>query len=256
MNSPFPGVDPFLETQGLWPDFHSKFINCLQEHLLERLPAEYDARMDERVYLMEMPEELGKLVLPDVERTGRGTASRRASESVATLEPVTIPLCMPAEIREVLICIIHRQDRELVAVIEVLLPSSKSSASRGVYLERRFEIIASPVHLIELDLLLGGERLPMARPLPPAHYYALVSRGDRRPYSDVYAWTIRDPLPQIPIPLQSPHLDVTIHLADVFSEAYRRGRYGRAIDYRKTIDAPLPAGDLAWVAGQAKTSAL
>ena len=26
MPSPFPGIDPYLESQGYWPDFHVSFI--------------------------------------------------------------------------------------------------------------------------------------------------------------------------------------------------------------------------------------
>jgi hypothetical protein len=26
LNSPFPGVDPYLEGQHYWPDFHASFI--------------------------------------------------------------------------------------------------------------------------------------------------------------------------------------------------------------------------------------
>lgn len=217
MDSPFPGVDLFLEWQGLWPDFHPTFINCLQESLLDRLSAEYDARLDERVYLMELPD---------------------------------VALEFVDEVRERFIRILHREDRGLVAIIELLSPGNKSSESRGTYLKRA-EVHNSPVHLVELDLLLGGQRLPMGRPLPPAHYYAFVSRSSRRPDCDVYPWTVRQPLPKIPIPLRESAPEIIINLNDVFREAYRRGRYGRAIDYAASPDGPLSDEDRRWAAAQA-----
>lgn len=35
MASPFPGIDPYLESQGYWPDFHHTFINYLREALAD-----------------------------------------------------------------------------------------------------------------------------------------------------------------------------------------------------------------------------
>ena len=183
MASPFPGVDPFFESQRLWPDFHSKFINCWQEALLDVLPAAYDARLDERVYLVDLSHESTRMILPDmaVERQERRGSPAIPDQSAATLEPVTMPLAGTVEMREVFIRILHRQDRSLVAVLELLSPANKSSGGWVLYLEKRNEILTSPAHLVELDLLLEGRRLPMGRPLPPAHYYAFVSRSERRP---------------------------------------------------------------------------
>ncbi|PYS38214.1 MAG: hypothetical protein DMG14_18520, partial [Acidobacteria bacterium] len=41
MASPFPGVDPYIEAQGFWPDFHASFITYLRDVLMEKLPANY-----------------------------------------------------------------------------------------------------------------------------------------------------------------------------------------------------------------------
>ena len=30
MTSPFPGMDPYIEDHGLWPDFHSKLIGEIE----------------------------------------------------------------------------------------------------------------------------------------------------------------------------------------------------------------------------------
>ena len=49
MPSPFPGMDPYLEKSGHWPDFHSKLINVCQELILQALPLSYDARVQEDV---------------------------------------------------------------------------------------------------------------------------------------------------------------------------------------------------------------
>src|SRR5262245_30844952 len=56
MTSPFPGVDPFLEAQGFWPDFHATFINYWREALAEVLPDHYEARIVERLNLVDEEE--------------------------------------------------------------------------------------------------------------------------------------------------------------------------------------------------------
>ena len=88
-------------------------------------------------------------------------------------------------------------------MIEILSRSNKSGLGRGQYLQKRRELLDQPVHLVEVDLLLGGKRLPMGGRLPAGEYYAFVSRAEKRESSDVYAWSIRRPMPAIPIPLVS-----------------------------------------------------
>jgi hypothetical protein len=110
-------------------------------------------------------------------------------------------------------------------VIEILSPTNKAGEGFSKYLRKRRATIRQKVHLVEIDLLLGGERLPMAEPLPPGDYCAVVSRSEERPASSVYAWTIRDPLPSVLIPLKRPDPDATLDLAAHFATAYDRGRY-------------------------------
>ena len=56
---------------------------------------------------------------------------------------------------------------------------------------------------MELDLLLGGRRLPMSMPLPAADYYYLVSRAEQRPDCQVFSWNLAQPLLALPVPLKS-----------------------------------------------------
>ena len=53
MPSPFPGMDPYLEGQAFWRDFHSRFINSWCELLADQLPPNYEAWIDEQVRLIE-----------------------------------------------------------------------------------------------------------------------------------------------------------------------------------------------------------
>ena len=147
--------------------------------------------------------------------------------SVATLEPVAVPLARKDldEVRERWIEIKRLPDLSLVTVIEILSPTNKSGLGRTDYLAKRREFLDQPVHLVEIDLLLGGHRLPMGGPVPPGDYFAYVSRAEKRDSSDVYAWSIRRALPEIPIPLSPPDPDLRLDLAVVVARAYDQGRY-------------------------------
>jgi hypothetical protein len=55
---------------------------------------------------------------------------------------------------------LHRPDRILVAVLELLSPANKEEPGRSVDLAKRNALVYYPVHLVELDLLPKGQWLP------------------------------------------------------------------------------------------------
>ncbi len=253
MPSPFPGVDPYLEGQQFWEDFHPRFLTYLCDALNDVLPDRYVAQLGERFRLVELSERKVRSVRPDVAVVGQaGRSSRRAAgparaSGTITLEPVTIPLpTVETEVQEVWIEIRRRTGRTPVTVIELLSPTNKTGDGFYEFKIKRRTLIRQRIHLIEIDLLLGGRRLPMGKALPPGDYYAFVSRAQRRPHSEVYAWTVRAPLPVIPIPLSKPDPDVMIELAAVFTTAYDRGRYGRLVDYGSTPSVLRSHASRAW----------
>jgi hypothetical protein len=242
-------MDPYLETPAFWSDFHARFVTYWCDTLAELLPGNYEARIDERVSLVEIAPPRKKWIEPDVAVTHHGPSrgSLSAPEGVATLEPVTLSLRIEEETHERHIEILHRPDRTLVAVLELLSPANKEEPGRALYLAKRNALFYHPVHLVELDLLLKGQRLPFEEELPPGDYYASVSRAGQRPKCQVYAWTMRQALPPLPIPLLAPEPDVWVDLADVFAMAYERGRYARALDYAAPPPVALDAERLAWL---------
>jgi hypothetical protein len=165
---------------------------------------------------------------------------------------MTLPLFLAEQETEGYIEIVRLPDRELVTVVEVLSPSNKAGEGLRDYMVKRNAILKRFVHLVELDLLTAGERIPTLKPLPPADYLIVVSRHETRPDASIYPRSVRHRLPTIPIPLKAPDPDIRVDLAAVFAETYRRGRYGRSIDYGKPLPATLRPADKEWVAGLAK----
>jgi hypothetical protein len=218
MPSPFPGLDPFLEDQGYWNEFRKVFIGWTQYSLAERIPDSYEVRLGERMSLISPPDSHPEY------------GSRSDTGEVSELR---------IEIRRL-------SDRAVITVIELLSPINKQAQGANLYSKDRFEILQRRVHLVELDLLIDGERLNMQDELPRGHYYAFVSRAKRRPASDVYAWSIRDPLPTIPIPLMTPDPDISLDLAAIFQTVYQRARYERSINYKAPLGLPLRREDRDW----------
>ena len=79
-----------------------------------------------------------------------------------------------------------RRDRELVTVLELLSPSNKyEGPDRGQFLAKRMELLNSPAHLVEIDLLREGPPLP-ADDRPKCSYSVLVSRAPARPIAEFW----------------------------------------------------------------------
>jgi hypothetical protein len=251
----FPGIDPYLEAQHLWPDFHNSAIIYCRDALVGVLPDAYDVRVEERINLVEYPLEDASRMRPDLvveHSSGFPTGDRGTALLELAVEPTTVPLALLEEVHETYLEIIHRPERTLVTVVELLSPENKSSQGSGQYLVKRNELLSGPVHIVELDFLVGGRRLPMRWPLPPGDAYAFVARGDHRPNCDVYAWSIRQSLTKIRVPLLAPDPDILLDLGALYTTTFEKGRYARVIDYTAPLAIGLSPEDRAWAEARAK----
>lgn len=251
MPSPFPGMDPFLESQE-WEDFHASFNLVIRDSLSPRLAPRYVVRVERRVYLESFRDDTPSFGWPDVAvlrtaETGGGAAV--AAGPATVIEPFECELPMPEERREVYLLIRLQETMEVVTVLETLSPGNKRPGSDGrrEYLGKRETVLQSQAHLVELDLLRGGLRLPTVTPLPQCDYFAIISRRQRRPKAAVYAWTLRVPLPTIPVPLKKGDSDVPLDLQAVFNTVFDRARYDLSLNYHAELQPPLSEASADWM---------
>jgi hypothetical protein len=165
-----------------------------------------------------------------------------------SLMPVECLLPGPQERRETFLVIREVPSMEIVTVIETLSPANKRASSDGreQCLAKRQEILQSRTNLVEIDLLRGGKQLPVVG-MPPGEYFAIVSRGHRRPRADVYPWTLRQSLPTIPIPLKKDEAEVPLDLQQVFTTVYDRARYQLSLNYGANLAVPFGEPDSVWL---------
>ena len=251
MPCPFPGMDPFIEDQE-WEDFHSTFNTVLREALAPSIEPRYVVRVERRVYVEHGLESEDQVRWADVSVLWSGGEAPVAVASPAAASSAVAPVeCLlpgPQERRETFLVIREQQTLEIVTIIETLSPANKRASSDGreQYLEKRAEILRSRTSLVEIDLLRGGKRVPVIG-APPGDYYAVISRGDRRPKTDVFAWTIRQPLPEIPIPLKKGEPEASVDLQNVFTTVYDRARYQLSLNYGAGTGTPFSEADAQWI---------
>ncbi len=247
MPSPFPGMNPYLEQDRVWNDFHDSFLPAARDALAAQVEPHFIAKLNEHLFIHELPDEPRRILgRSDIGVARSSSEPTVESAATATVEaPVRVRL--PAVDRERLLFleIRDRDGWELVTVIELLSPSNKyAGPDREQYLAKRGELLGSAVHLVEIDLLRGGPRMPMAD-LPPCDYCVLVSRVETRPEAGVWPIRLRDPLRPVPIPLRSPRADAQLDLQAVLHRVYDGARYGNYI-YRGQPHPQLNTDDAAW----------
>ncbi len=266
MKSPFPGMDPYIEDCGLWADFHTKLIGEIERSLAARVPERYFVQTGERFYVViaGTDEKETKPIYPDVgiEKSAQRDRASRSGSAMAVAEPrvdtagVTMRAFIDEHFRENFIEIYEaKPEPRLVTCIEVLSPSNKRRGTKGwkLYLRKRNALLLGKASLVEIDLVRGGQRMPMAERWPKSPYYLLVGRESHVPYCRVWPAYFNQPLREIPVPLASPDPDLPLALQPMIEAVYERSRYARRLDYSKPLTPPLSPEETAWLAEELRT---
>jgi hypothetical protein len=145
-------MDPYLENPDLWPDVHNRLLGALADELGPRLRPHYWAQLEERTYIVES-DGLMLVGRPDVTVSARETLGAHPGRGGVTVE---VPL--PDRIREVYLEVKSAPSGEVVTVLELLSPTNKRPGEgRRLYEHKRLTTLSTRSHLVEVDLLRGGE---------------------------------------------------------------------------------------------------
>ena len=257
MPSPFPGMDPYLEAPELWPDFHHELISAIRERMNLLLRPAYHSMVEDRVYISDERDPGRSVLIPDVAimATSRLLESKvlprdhiGRETDVAVAEPVVATTMFEEEIREARIVIYDGAGRQVVTVIEILSPSNKivGARGRGEYESKRREVLQSPAHLVEIDLLRNGVPIYTGEQLPPHDYLVHVSKHGGRPKGVLWPILLTQRLPIIKIPLLPKDPDADLDLGLVLNTAYDRAGYDMVVNYSETPKVPLSEPNASW----------
>jgi hypothetical protein len=249
MNSPFPGMDPYLEQH--WADVHHNLITFAQGMLNDKLPRDLRARAQERI-LVELPSH-DRPYYPDVrvvENEPKGPRGSAVATADATFtEPMEVPFLEP-ETQGFLEIVESAPERRVITVLEILSPSNKyAGTGRETYIQKQRDLASGSISLVEVDLLRSGPhvlQLPLAQ--YPAAYrtpYKVCVHRTGRAKVEIYGASLRERLPTIRVPLRNTDPDVPLDLQALIMQVYRHSRYDD-IDYTLPPVPPLDKDDAAW----------
>jgi hypothetical protein len=255
MPSPFPGMNPYLESPTLWSQIHTHLIVAIAEKMNPILRPKYRMAMEQRVYTETDNGNGFELVgIPDnvvFTPTSKITPSPASNIAVAQPKvkslPITIP--QPETVKEWYLKVKDVETKQVITVIEILSPKNKTAGEgRNKYLKKREQVLMSLTHLIEIDLLRKGEIMPMNISEDMiTDYRIIISRSDRRPHAELYGFNLREEIPSIPLPLKPEDEEPLIPLQELLHSIYEKGSYDLAINYQKPPLTELSEDDQIWV---------
>ena len=207
MPSPFPGMDPYLESSSRWANVQHHLLASMQQALMLSVADRYRARLASRTYTVEVP---------------LFTSISREEHSEEFLE------------------VRSRADGQLVTQIEVITIGQRTTTiGRQMYRAARQAALSQRATIIEIDLLTQGTRpidLPGGNTLPTP-YSIVITPSTNSERQEIIPLSIEKRLPRFRFPVAPDERELMVDLQAVFSRAYDLGGFGVGLDYR----GPLPA---------------
>ncbi len=254
MKSPFPGMDPYLESR--WLDVHSSLNIYARDALNQRLPPGLLARSEERAIVATEDEDL-RGIYPDVSVFERGLAEP-SLEAGGTAVGLAESVCVLLKQREIKQRYLEIRDvrtgGRVITVIEFVSPTNKQPGDGLMkYQQKQQECRDGGVNLVQIDLTRGGDR-SLIMPIGLVQnrfrtiYQAWLSRGNDRDHGWAFRLPLTQRLPAIPIPLRPTDQDVVLELQPLIDQIYDKGRYSEDIDYSETLEPPLSPPESDWAA--------
>lgn len=252
MPNPFPGMNPYLEQPGLWPQVHNRLIVAIADDITPQVAPKYRVSIEERIYTTTEPLPLVGIadvaVGPaNVESTSGQDDERHARTAAQLIAPRRVQVPLPVEVTERFLEVRLVQTNAVIGLIEVLSPTNKRPGEgRTTYETKRQKILGSATSLVEIDLLRGGSPMPLGDAIRKP-YSILVSRSANRPNAELYEFDLSQPSPSFPVPLQPEDAEPIVPLQRLIDDLYNRARFDLAIDYSQPVKPDLSSQEAAWV---------
>ena len=247
MQSPFPGMDPYLEHPALWPDVHNRLIAALADDLSERVAPRYYVGLERRTYLLKADDLVfvGRPDLAVAPASGPPVVTPQPATTSTMVLEVDVP--MQDEVSENFLEIHEVKTGKLVTIVELLSPVNKlHKQGREEYERKRGYVFHSWTSLVEIDLLRAGEPMPVIGAQVKSDYRLLMSRGTHRPRAVLIAFMLRQPIPAFTLPLLPGDAEPEVALNSILHDLYRRARFDLRLDYSQPPVPALSEADGVW----------
>ena len=201
MPSPFPGMDPFLEDEALWPWFQHQLAVTLLQMLTPLVGDKYAVHTVERRF-RDGEREHGEEYL---------CVRTAADGRLVTLLDIVSPT------------------------------NKLTDAGRQACLTTRTEALAAGASVVEIDLILRGRPLLYysRQGLPEWDYAVTVSRATHPERFEIYTSSLPKRLPRFKVPLAADDRDTVLDLPAAFIQTYDACDFAEQIDYRRDPDVAL-----------------
>ena len=244
-------MDPHLESH--WLDVHTKLVAYAADVMNTLLPDDLAASTEERV-AVESDDEFEQRFHLDVQVFQPSAGSPTMSETsprATTAAPIRLVLEDESAI-ERFVRIVETGTERLISVIEFISPSNKRKPGLLEFRNKRTELIAAGVNVVEVDLVRAGDWQALLRPHRCPVQSITTYRATIRTPADpgavgLYPMPLREPLPPIIIPLRAEDPEVKLALQPLIDQAYVNGRYARRLNYNQPPSPPLEPADQQWV---------
>jgi hypothetical protein len=217
MPSPFPGMDPFLEDEKIWPPFQHHLVACLYQTLLPGLVDRYRARVGQRRY---------------------------------TTEQALFTSIVREDHEEEFIEVRQRNDNRLVTLVDVVSPTNKTTAAgRQAYLVKRKDAKNAGASLVEIDLVMQGQpMLDYSREgLPEWDHAVTVTRASQPERYEIYTATVQKKLPKFRLPLAADDRDTVLDLQATFARCFDQGNFAAQVNYQRDPPTRIADDDRRWL---------
>jgi Protein of unknown function (DUF4058) len=247
----FPGMDPYLEDNELWHGFHNSLAVGIKSQLNKVISPKYYADVELHSSGENLSIGARHVTYPDVGVYKPPSAplpmplfgDKGEKGGVRVLDaPIERVVVLPDRTKTRSVRIYVTKTHQLVTAIEILSPTNKQREGLEAYRRKRLKLLDSPVNLVELDLLRGGERPGQEVNQPPldTDYILLINRENELGLrvSQIWPLSLSEPFPLLPIPLLYPDNEIALDLNQMVQIVYEESAYVWRIDYAQPVPPP------------------